>query len=231
LLNQFTQTEFWYFFGTLGMSLVYDHHCKQKNWLSYKNCRSIYIFSLLWNTISLQSSLQTKKLINLQKLQFHISLASYGMTLVYNHHYKQKNWLTYKNCNWYIFGLLWNVTSLHSSLQTKKWLTYKNCNWYIFGLLWNVTILQSSLQTKLLNVHKLESYLICHLFIFIIAYILQNWNLTYLWSPRKWTSFIHNHHCKEKICLMYINWLLIYLLSLISNVTYTIVIIMANKNV
>ncbi len=202
MLNQFTQTEFWYFFGTLGMSLVYDHHCKQKNWLSYKNCRSIYIFSLLWNTISLQSSLQTKKLINLQKLQFHISLASYGMTLVYNHHYKQKNWLTYKNCNWYIFGLLWNVT-----------------------------ILQSSLQTKLLNVHKLESYLICHLFIFIIAYILQNWNLTYLWSPRKWTSFIHNHHCKEKICLMYINWLLIYLLSLISNVTYTIVIIMANKNV
>jgi hypothetical protein len=62
---------------------------------------------------------------------------------------------------------------------------------------------------KILNVHKLEYDLICHLFIIIIAYIyiyiLQNWNLIYVWSPWKWTSFMYNHHCKEKTFLMYIN--------------------------
>jgi hypothetical protein len=156
------------------------------------------------------------------------------MSLIYNHHCKQKNWLTYKNCNFIYLLAFYGMTIVYNHHYKQTiWLTYKNCNWYIFGFLWNVIILQSSLQTKkfLMCINWNMIWFVTYLLSSLHIYILQNWNLIYVWSPWKWTSFMYNHHCKEKTFLMYINWLLIYLLSLISIVTYTIVIIMANKNV
>jgi hypothetical protein len=49
------------------------------------------MFGVLWNITYLPSSLQTKKLINLNKSEFHMCLAFYGMLFIYNHHHKQTN--------------------------------------------------------------------------------------------------------------------------------------------
>jgi hypothetical protein len=95
------------------MLFIYNHHCKQK------------------------------KMINLNKLEFFISLVPYGMLLIFNHHCKQKKTDLFEQIGIsYMCALLWNVTYLQPSLQTKKMINSNKLEFPIFfGLLGNVIYL------------------------------------------------------------------------------------------
>ncbi len=144
-------------------------------------------------------------MINLNKLEFPISLVSYGMLRIYNHHCKLKSWSIWTNWN---FLYLWSPMECYVFtiiIANKKVDQFEQIGIsYIFGPLWNVTYLQSSLLTKtLINLNELEFY-IC----------LSSYGML----------LIYSHHCKQKNWLIWTNWNFLYLWSVVECYLFTIII-------
>ncbi len=92
-----------------GILHIYNHHCKLKSWSIWTYWNFLYLWSRM-ECYLFTIIITNKNLINLNKLEFHICLSSYGMLLIYNHHRKQKYWLIWTNRN---FLYLWSLVECY----------------------------------------------------------------------------------------------------------------------
>jgi hypothetical protein len=168
---------------------------------------------LLWNVTYLQSSSQTKWLINLNNLEFHICLASYEMLFIYNHHHKQKNWLISINWNFLYIWSLRECYLLTIIIKNKEnWLIWTNWNFiYVWRLASNGMLLiyhRHHKQKKMIDFNKLE---------FPIGLVPYGMLLTY------------NHHQKQRKLINLNKLDFVYVWPLMECYLFTIIIV--NKQI